>query len=130
VAPLINLNFLSDPADIDVAVAAFKRTRAIWAALGVTTGPEYLPGASVSTDDEIIVWIRSSAMTVWHAASTCKMGVSSDPSAVVDSTAKVFGVSVLRVVDASVFPILPPGHPQSACYALAEKIANDILSGN
>jgi choline dehydrogenase len=49
---------------------------------------------------------------------------------VVDSTAKVFGVTGLRVVDASIFPILPPGHPQSACYVLAEKIADDILSGN
>jgi choline dehydrogenase len=130
VAPLINPNFLSHPADIDVSLAAFKRTRYVWAASGVTTGPEYLPGASVSTDDEIIEWIRSSAMTVWHAASTCAMGVSSNPMAVVDSTAKVFGVTGLRVVDASIFPILPPGHPQSACYVLAEKIADDILSGN
>jgi choline dehydrogenase len=64
VAPLINPNFLSHPAGIDVALAALKRTRAVWAASGVTTGPEYLPGASVSTDDEIIEWIRSSAMTV------------------------------------------------------------------
>jgi len=41
------------------------------------------------------------------------MGVASDSMAVVDSHARVFGVQGLRVVDASAFPLLPPGHPQS-----------------
>lgn len=41
------------------------------------------------------------------------MGVASDPMAVVDSHARVFGVQGVRVVDASAFPFLPPGHPQS-----------------
>jgi choline dehydrogenase len=40
----------------------------------------------------------------------------------------VYGVQGLRVVDASSFPFLPPGHPQSVVYALAEKIADEILS--
>jgi choline dehydrogenase-like flavoprotein len=57
------------------------------------------------------------------------MGVESDEMAVVDSHARVFGVSGLRVVDASAFPFLPPGHPQSSVYALAEKIADLIKSG-
>jgi choline dehydrogenase len=50
--------------------------------------------------------------------------------AVVDSNAKVFGVSGLRVVDASAFALLPPGHPQSTIYALAEKTAAGIKGGN
>lgn len=41
------------------------------------------------------------------------MGVESDSMAVVDSHARVYGVQGLRVVDASAFPFLPPGHPQS-----------------
>jgi hypothetical protein len=41
------------------------------------------------------------------------MGVESDTTAVVDSHARVYGVQGLRVVDASAFPFLPPGHPQS-----------------
>ena len=56
------------------------------------------------------------------------MGRVEDVNAVVDSKARVIGVQNLRVVDASSFPILPPGHPQSTVYALAEKIAEDILN--
>jgi hypothetical protein len=41
------------------------------------------------------------------------MGKETDPMAVLDSKARVYGVSGLRVVDASSFPILPPGHPMS-----------------
>lgn len=58
------------------------------------------------------------------------MGKKDDPQAVVDSNARVYGVKGLRVVDASAFPLLPPGHPQSTVYALAEKIADDIIKGN
>lgn len=57
------------------------------------------------------------------------MGKKGDPMAVVDTHARVFGVQGLRVVDASAFPFLPPGHPQSTVYALAEKIADDIKRG-
>ncbi|KAH8422507.1 uncharacterized protein LDX57_000261 [Aspergillus melleus] len=55
------------------------------------------------------------------------MGTSEDPLAVVDSQRRVFGTSKLRVVDAEAFPFLPPGHPQATVYALAEKIAADII---
>ena len=41
------------------------------------------------------------------------MGGKNDSNAVVDTTGRVYGVQSLRVVDASIFPLLPPGHPQS-----------------
>jgi choline dehydrogenase len=90
---------------------------------------EYAPGAEVQTDEQIIDSIRSTLMTVWHASCTCKMGRTDDPMAVVDNRAKVIGVKGLRVVDASALALLPPGHPQSTIYALAEKIADDIKNG-
>ena len=49
----------------------------------------------------------------WHASCTCRMGRTDDSMAVVDSKARVIGVNGLRVVDASSFALLPPGHPQS-----------------
>lgn len=57
------------------------------------------------------------------------MGKNGDPMAVVDTHARVFGVQGLIVVDSSAFPFLPPGHPQSTVYALADKIADDFKRG-
>lgn len=45
---------------------------------------------------------------------------------VVNTEFQVYGTTGLRVVDASVFPFLPPGHPTSTVYAIAEKAA-DVL---
>lgn len=115
--PIVNPNWLATETDAQIAVAAFKRAREAFASEAmnpVVIGEEYWPGPHVQTDEEILDTIRNSMQTVWHAACTCKMGKKDDPMAVVDSQARVFGVNNLRVVDASAFPILPPGHPQSA----------------
>lgn len=128
--PLIDPAWLTHPADLDLAVQAFKRQRAIWdifVALGVADAEETYPGSSVQTDEEIRAWIGESMSTVYHASGTNKMGTEMDESAVVDSNGLVFGVSSLRVVDASAMPFLTPGHPQSVIYALAEKVADLLL---
>lgn len=114
----------------------------------ILIGEEYNPGLQIQSDAQILDWIQNNVMTLWHAACTCKMGTVDDPMAVVDSRARVFGVQGLRVVDASAFPFLPPGHPQSVvcqflvtpislCLILttsidmlAEKIAADIIEGS
>ncbi|CAF9937390.1 MAG: hypothetical protein ALECFALPRED_007237 [Alectoria fallacina] len=130
--PLIDPRWLTDPTDIAVAVAGYKRVRELFATEAmkkVEIGIEYYPGLNVSTDAEILQIIRESVSTVYHASATCAMGNSTDPKAVIDPSAKVIGVKNLRVVDASSFPFLPPGHPQSTVYALAEKIAHEILAG-
>ncbi|GAB7364530.1 hypothetical protein MBLNU230_g5337t1 [Neophaeotheca triangularis] len=127
VAPIINPNWLTDSRDKDQAIAAFKRGRQIWSQMSeITVGDEFRPGPETQTDEEIWDWIQNDSITFWHAASTCKMGRLNDPLAVVDSKARVYGMHNLRVVDASAFPFLPPGHPQSSVYMLAEKIAEDI----
>ena len=132
--PVLNPNWLSDPTDQEMAVQSFKRSREVWsvlASLNVTVGTaEYLPGLNVTSDADILAYIQASLMTIWHAAATCKMGSSNDSMAVIDSQARVYGTQNLRVVDASSFPFLPPGHPQSTIYALAEKITADIMGAS
>lgn len=97
-------------------VAVFKRMRQAFqsdAMAPVVIGEEYNPGTQVQSDEDILEFIKNNVMTLWHPACTCKMGTSDDPMAVVDNESRVLGVSGLRVVDASAFPFLPPGHPQS-----------------
>ena len=88
VHPVVNPNWLTDPRDQEVAVAGFKRARAVFESKPVQPvliGPEAFPGANVTTDEEILQVIRSSSDTLHHAAGTNRMGRSDDPSAVVDS---------------------------------------------
>ncbi|KAG7009750.1 patulin synthase [Physcia stellaris] len=130
--PLVNPNLLGDARDMDLAVQAFRRARQIFnttALRTITVGSEAFPGANVTSDAQIREMLMKSSNTIYHAAATCAMGQQGQKGAVVDSRARVFGVGGLRVVDASAFPFLPPGHPTSTVYMLAEKIADDILMG-
>ncbi|KAG8526149.1 uncharacterized protein KY384_000142 [Bacidia gigantensis] len=137
--PLINPNWLTHPTDQAVAIAAYKRARAAFATPvmqeivigdeafpGKTVGGGGVPGVGGESDEEILETVRRSFGAVFHASATNKMGKESDKMAVVDSRCRVMGVRGLRVVDASAFPFLPPGHPMATIYALAEKIADDI----
>lgn len=114
--PTINPNWLATETDQQVAIAMFRRIRAAFQSkemAPIIIGDEYYPGNKVQTDEEILEFIKNNIMTLWHPAGTCKMGTEGDSTAVIDSKAQVFGVARLRVVDASSFPILLPGHPQS-----------------
>ncbi|ELR09834.1 hypothetical protein GMDG_04317 [Pseudogymnoascus destructans 20631-21] len=130
-APVIDPQWLTHPTDRAVAIAAQKRLRELFATKamkGVVLGDRVYPPATKGgeTDAQLLAEVGAGFNTVWHAACTCKMGKKEDEMAVVDGKARVFGVRGLRVVDASSFALLPPGHPVSAIYALAEKIADDI----
>ena len=116
VNPIISPNWLLDPRDQEVAIVGFRRAREIFQTSSmspVLAGPEAFPGLNVSSDQDVLAAVMESASSIDHAAGTCKMGMVGDADAVVDSQARVFGVEGLRVVDASAFPFLPPGHPQS-----------------
>ncbi|KAK1755556.1 oxygen-dependent choline dehydrogenase [Echria macrotheca] len=63
-----------------------------------------------------------------HAVGTCRMGKKGDKTAVVDSGFRVFGVSGLRVVDASVFPISPGGFPVLPTFMVGQKGSEVILA--
>lgn len=133
VQPTINMGWLSHTADREVAVAAIKRCREAFTSpdvASVVTGPEAAPGPLVQTDEEILAYVESAATPIFHAAGTCAMGKRGDANAVVDVDGRVLGVQNLRVVDSSIFPVAPPGHPQSSVYMLAEKIADDIKNGH
>jgi choline dehydrogenase len=103
-----------DPQDQEVAVAAFRQARAVFTNNAgteeIVLGEEAFPGTNTTLDAQILELIRQSAAAIYHASSTCAMGREDDSMAVLDSEARVYGVQGLRVVDASAFPVLPPGH--------------------
>jgi choline dehydrogenase len=130
--PVIDPQWLTNQTDVELAIQATKRARQIMASPAfapIRLGSEVVPGEAVVTDAQILEYIRNNLFMNWHAAATCKMGRRNDSMAVVDSKARVIGVQNLRVVDASAFALLPPGHPISTVYGLAEKISADMIAG-
>lgn len=131
--PIVDPRWLDDKRDKEMAVAAFRRCRQIVETetmQQVIAGPEILPGPQYQTDEEILGYIAETSDAYYAGVGTCAMGKKDDPLAVVDSKARVIGVEGLRVVDASAFPFAVDGQPMGTVYALAEKIAADILAGN
>ncbi len=75
-------------------------------------------------------FIRRAAVGVWHASCTCRMGAREDTMAVTNNAGRVHGLGGLRVVDASIFPVVPCANTNFPTIMTAEKIADMILEGN
>ncbi|MGD9806259.1 MAG: GMC family oxidoreductase [Hyphomicrobiaceae bacterium] len=82
-----------------------------------------------NNEDEAEAFIRRAAVGVWHASCTCRMGARDDPMAVTDPHGRVRGIGGLRVVDASLFPVVPCANTNLPTIMTAEKIADAILEG-
>jgi choline dehydrogenase len=126
-APVIDTNFLSEPADLDVLLRGLKIARRVLRApaFAALRSTEVLPGDGVMEDEALRDHIRSTAVTVHHPTSTCRMGV--DENCVVDAELRVRGPTGLRVVDASVFPSQISGNINAAVVMVAEKAADLIM---
>jgi 5-(hydroxymethyl)furfural/furfural oxidase len=82
----------------------------------------------VMSDDEALeAFVRKAAIGVWHASCSCRMGRADDPMTVVDTEGRVKGVQGLRVVDASIFPVVPCANTNFPTLMSAEKIAATMV---
>ncbi len=122
-APLIAPSYLSTDEDRRLAAASLRLTRQIASmpALAPFRPEEYLPGPKYQTEQELAHAAGDIGTTIFHPVGTCKMGRDQDASAVVDSRLRVFGVTGLRVVDASVMPTITSGNTNSPTLMIAEK---------
>lgn len=128
VHPALRFNYLSTDQDKREWVEAVRVARSILTqpAMDAYNGGETSPGPSVSTDEEILDWVRRDAETALHPSCTARMGI--DDASVVDPrTMRVHALDGLRVVDASAMPYVTNGNIYAPVMMLAEKAADLIL---
>ena len=135
--PIINANYFNDTSDLDTLVRGMTSLCNIFntnssrnagispLALNITECNTY----TFCSDSYIRCYSKYFTMNLWHASGTNKMGTSTTDS-VVDNRLRVFGVKKLRVVDASVMPVITAGNTQCPTYTIAEKAADLILADN
>ena len=124
--PSILFNYMAHEQDWQEFRDGIRITREIMAqpALDAFRGKELSPGLALQTDAELDQFIREHAETAFHPSCSCKMG--SDAMAVVDGQGRVHGLAGLRVVDASIMPLITTGNLNAPTIMLAEKIADQI----
>lgn len=128
--PIINPNYFAHEHDLEAAIQAIKYCRKI-----ATTEPmasiwesEYEPGLDVvQTDEQWKEFALNTTLSIFHPVGTCSM-LPKEDGGVVDADLKVYGTSNLRVVDASVIPLLVSAHVQTAVYGIAEIAAERIIA--
>ncbi|MDC1220761.1 GMC family oxidoreductase N-terminal domain-containing protein [Candidatus Thioglobus sp.] len=126
---LIDQNFLSDTRDEQSIIEAIKKAREVLSSkeFDEVRGEEIAPGKSIQSDEELLDYIRKTAVTVYHPVGTCKMGVD-DLAVVSPNDLKVKRMNNLRVIDASIMPSIVSGNTSAATMMIAEMGATMILN--
>ena len=129
--PAIHPNYLATKTDCETLVAGIKIARAVCRTDPVKSliTEEHAPGPAVADNDDaaILEWARNTSTTIYHPTGTCKMG--QDKMAVVDEKLRVYGVSGLRVADASIMPTITSGNTNAPTIMIGEKLSDLILEG-
>lgn len=125
--PVIRANYLAEDSDRRTMIAGVRMARDVikQPAFDAYRGREMAPGPGVDSDEEIVDWLRATAMTTFHPVGTCKMGTG--PEAVVDARLRVHGIAGLRVADASIMPIISSGNTNAPAIMIGEKAAEFML---
>lgn len=125
--PVIRPNYLAEEVDRRITVAGIRAARQVFrqTALDPYRAEELKPGFERQSDDELLDYARRTGSTLYHPVGTAKMG--RDRNAVVDVSLRVHGVDRLRVVDASIMPIIVSGNTNAATIMIAEKSSAQIL---
>ena len=132
VQPFLNYNYLTEPFDRE------RMRRAIRDAIQLGEYPAFKElliervsptDEDMASDDALDDWLMRSTGTSHHVSGTCKMGVASDPMAVVDQYGWVHGLKGLRVADASIMPDCIRANTNATTIMIGERIADWIQEG-
>lgn len=129
-APRILFNYLQTERDRADMRAGARLVREIIAQkpFRELAGRELSPGPALTDDAALDAWARAVTETGYHAAGTCKMGPQSDPEAVVGPDLRVHGLDALRVIDASIMPVIVSGNTNAPTIMIGEK-GSDLVMG-
>lgn len=127
--PVIHRNYLATENDMRVMIDSLRLADEVahtGPLAGVVEERLFMPAGKLS-DDQIAQWARNTGRTTYHPTSTCTMGP--DPAqAVVDPQLKVHGLHRLRVIDASIMPLIVSGNTNAAATMIGEKGADLVLA--
>jgi len=131
VKPALDFRYFTDPEGYDAATLVYgiraARKVAEQAPFRDWIKREVAPGPALQSDEELSLYARRAAHTVYHPCGTTRMGdVRTDPLAVVDEKLRVRGLKGLRIVDAGVFPTIPTINPMLTVLGFAERAAELI----
>ena len=125
--PVVNPNYLNHPADVQILREGIKLARRLGQAepLAGSLKNETWPGQDVQSDQEWEDWLRGNVFTEYHPSSTCAM-LPLEQGGVVNANLQVYGLSNVRVADASIPPISFSAHLMSSTYGIAEQASTII----
>ena len=125
--PKMFFNYLDTEDDRQRLIQGIRRTREIIAqkAFDPYRGQEIYPGSDLTTDAELLNYIKANVSTDYHPSCTCRMGMDAD--AVVDEEMRVHGINGLRVVDASIMPRITSANLNAPTQMIAARAADFIL---
>ena len=128
--PAINPNYLDKETDRQVLLKGMKLARRLLKSDPLTPYYDFetFPGPNVQTDDELLAAAKARGTTTFHPAGTCRMGPATDPTAVVDDQLRLHGLEGLRVVDASIMPMMLSANLNAGTLMIADK-ASDMIRG-
>ncbi|KAM7188073.1 hypothetical protein V8F33_010836 [Rhypophila sp. PSN 637] len=130
IEPTVDYRALSNPLDIALVISQIRFLRAVFTS---PNGPftaynatEINPGAQLQTDAQLEKWIREkTSPSVYHPVGTCAK-MERSLGGVVDESLRVYGTKGLRIIDASIFPLVTGATTTMSVYAVAEKAADLI----
>ena len=126
--PAVDPRYGSNPVDLQVLLATLHFNEQILAQPAMASlGPVLTVPHVGASDDSLMQTIRSSIRTEGHPSCTCPM-IPRELGGVVDPNLLVYGTANLRIVDASIFPLVPAAHLMAVVYGVAEKAADIIRS--
>jgi choline dehydrogenase len=130
-APIIEPNYLADPRDLRTLIAGLRylRTIAETAPMSRLIERVLAPEPNIKSDAELGAYCKAVTTTNFHPVGSCRMGLESDPSAVLTPKLKVRGVEGLRIFDASMMPNILSANTNAAVMAVADRAVDLMMTG-